>query len=193
MTVWGETVPAGESAGALLDRRRLSLALRSGASLLFACAFFWPTLSYPAMIKLFAAFAFVDGILTLAPGGWSLAQRAVWPLLAGGCVNVAAAAIAYLLPVLALFDFGSLVAVWAIALAAARTIACATMHEADPGHLLLLAGIAAGFFGRTLLSPAAGDVVVLSTWSGLYALTVGIVLFKLALQRYRPLFVDLST
>jgi uncharacterized membrane protein HdeD (DUF308 family) len=193
MTLWGDTSPAGEGAAALLDQRRLSFALRSGASLLFACAFFWPTLTYPMMVKLFAVYAFVDGVLALAPGGWSLAQRAVWPLRCIGCVNIAAAAAAYLSPALVPFDFGDLLAVWAIALAAARTIGCATMREADPGCLLLLAGIAAGFFGRALLSPEAGDVVILSTWIGLYALTVGIVLFKLTMQRYRPMFVDLST
>ena len=192
MSLWNETAPA-VSAEALLDQRRLSMALRGGASLLFACAFFWPTLTYPTMVKLFAAYAFIDGILTLAPGGWSRAQRAVWPLLAGGCVNIAAAIAAYLWPVLGVFDFGHLLAAWAIALAAARTLGCATMREADPGYLLLLAGIAAGFFGRALLSPAAADVVVLSTWIGLYALTVGIVLFRLTLQRFRPIFVDLST
>ena len=156
MTLSFAAAPA-EDANALLDQRRLSLALRSGASLLFAVAFFWPTLTFPMLVKLFAVYAFLDGILTLAPGGWSLAQRAVWPLLA-----------------------------------AARAIGCATMREADPGYLLLLNGIAAGFFARALLSPAAGDVVVLSTWIGLYVLTVGILLFKLTLQRYRPIFVDLS-
>jgi uncharacterized membrane protein HdeD (DUF308 family) len=192
MTLSVETAPA-EDANALLDQRRLSLALRSGVSLLFAVAFFWPTLSLPTLIKLFAVYAFLDGILTLAPGGWSLAQRAVWPLLAGGCVNIAVAVAAYGGPVLAEFDFGNLLAAWAIVLAAARTIGCATMREADPGYLLLLNGIAAGFFGRALLSPAAGDAVVLSTWTGLYVLTVGILLFKLTLQRYRPIFVDLST
>jgi uncharacterized membrane protein HdeD (DUF308 family) len=192
MSLWDETAPAAHPA-ALLDQRRLSLALRSVASLLFACAFFWPTLTLPMLVKLFAAYAFVDGILALAPGGWSLQERAVWPLLAGGCINLAAAAAAYLWPVLGSFEFGNLLTAWAIALAASRTIGCAMMREADPDYLLLLAGIAAGFFGRALWSPAAADAVVLATWIGLYALAVGIVLFKLTLQRYRPLLVDLST
>ena len=192
MSLWDETAPAAD-ANALLDQRRLSLALRSAAGFLFACAFFWPTLTFPMMVKAFAAYTFIDGILTLAPGGWRVEQRAVWPLLAGGCINIAAAAAAYLSPVLGLFDFGSLLAAWAIALATVRTICCATMREADPGHLLLLSAIAAGFFARALLSPAAADAVVLATWIGLYALTIGIVLFKLTLQRFRPISIDLST
>jgi uncharacterized membrane protein HdeD (DUF308 family) len=192
MMLSSETAPAAD-ANALLDQRRLSLALRSGASMLFAVAFFWPTLTFPTLGKLFAAYVFVDGILTLSPGGWRLAQRAVWPLLLGGCVNVAVAAAVYVWPAMTLSEFGRLLVVWAIAVAASRTVGCATLREADPDYLRLAGGIAAGLFGRALLSPAAGDAVVLSTWLGLYALTLGILLFKLTLQRFRPIFTDLST
>lgn len=181
-----------ESSGALLDQRRLSLALRSGAGFLFACAFFWPTLTFTGLIAVFAAYAFVDGILILSAGGWTMAQRPVWPLLCAGCAEIAAAAASYVWPGLTFSDFGDLLAVWAIALTGGFAIAGASLREADPEYLLLLSGIAAGLFGRALLSHAAGDVVVLSTWLGFYALTSGILLFKLTLQRFRPIFVDLS-
>jgi uncharacterized membrane protein HdeD (DUF308 family) len=181
-----------EDASALLDQRRLSLALRSAANLLFAIAFFWPTLTFSASVQLFVAYAFVEGVLTLSPGGWRMAQRAVWPLLIGGCVNVAMAAAVYVWPAMTPFEFANLLVIWAIALAASRTVGCATLRDADRDYLLLLSGIAAALFGRAVLTPAAGDVVVLATWLGLYALTLGILLFKLTLQRYRPIAVDLS-
>ena len=62
-----------ESSGAtaLLDERRLSFALRSGAGILFAIAFLWPAMGDAALIRLFAAYAFVDGILVLSAGGLS--------------------------------------------------------------------------------------------------------------------------
>jgi uncharacterized membrane protein HdeD (DUF308 family) len=169
------------------------LGLRSAAGLLFACAFFWPTLSFSGLVAVFAAYAFVDGILILSAGGWAMEQRPVWPLLFAGCAEIAAAAASYIWPELTFSDFGGLLAIWAITLTAGYAIACASLRDADPEYLLLLSGIAAGLFGRALLSHAAGDVVVLSTWLGLYALTSGILLFKLALQRFRPIFVDLST
>jgi len=53
-------------------------------------------------------------------------------------------------------------------------------------------GIAAGLFGRALLSYTGGDVVVIATWTGLYALTLGILLFKLSLQLYRFVPVEVS-
>jgi hypothetical protein len=52
----------------LLHERRSSLALRSGAAALFAIACFWPTVTDAMLIKLFAAYAFVDGVLTLSSG-----------------------------------------------------------------------------------------------------------------------------
>jgi uncharacterized membrane protein HdeD (DUF308 family) len=182
-----------ENVNVLLDQRRLSLTLRSGVGLVFAIAFFWPTLTFSGLVGLFAAYAFVDGILILSTGGWGLAQRPVWPLLIAGCADIVAAAAAYFSPGLTFNGFGNLLAAWAVAMAAGCAISCATLREADPDYLLLLSGIAAGLFARALLSHTAGDVVVLSTWLGFYALTSGILLFKLALQRFRPIFVDLST
>ena len=164
--------------------------LRSAAALLFAIAFFWPTLGERGLIDLFAAYVFVDAALTLSPGGWDFRARAVWPLLAVGCCDLAAAAAAYAWPGMTLPGFAVLVGLWSVALAASFAIAGASLRAADPGHLLLLSGIAAGLFGRALLSHTGADAVVLSTWIGLYALTSGILLFRLVLRRYRPVAFD---
>jgi uncharacterized membrane protein HdeD (DUF308 family) len=89
-------------------------------------------------------------------------------------------------------DLVNLATVWAIALGITFTVASATLRQAGGDYLLLLSGIASAVFGRALLSHMAGDVVVMSTWTGLYALTLGIVLLKLTLQLYRPIAIDLS-
>jgi hypothetical protein len=47
-------------------------------------------------------------------------------------------------------------------------------------------------FARALLSYTAADIVVISTWTGLYGLTLGILHLKLALQRYQLAALDLS-
>jgi uncharacterized membrane protein HdeD (DUF308 family) len=178
-------------ASALLHERRASLALRSAAAILFAIACFWPTITDTMLIKLFAAYAFVDGILTLSSGGWALANRSAWPLLAGGCIDLAAAVAAYAWSGTTL-DLVNLMTVWAIALGATSTVSCATLRQADGDYLLLLSGIASGLFARALLSYTAAEVVVISTWTGLYGLTVGILLLKLTLQRYQLVALDLS-
>jgi uncharacterized membrane protein HdeD (DUF308 family) len=179
-------------ADALLDQRRLSLALRSAAGLLFAIAFLWPAITERTLFNLFAAYAFVDGVLVLSPGGWSRPYRPLWPLLLGGCVDIAAAAAAYAWPGMSLPDLVNLATLWAIALGISFTVASATLRHASGDYLLLLSGIASAVFGRALLSHMAGDVVIMSTWTGLYALTLGILLLKLTLQLYRPIAIDLS-
>jgi len=169
---------------ALLDERRLSFALRSGAGILFAIAFLWPAMGDAALIRLFAAYAFVDGILVLSAGGWSPRSRCVWPLLLGGCADVMAGVVAYAWPGLTLLGLVNLTAIWAIVLGIGFAAGWAALRQAD-GSYLLLSGIAAGLFGRALLSYSGGDAVVIATWMGLYALTLGILLFKLSLRLYR--------
>lgn len=159
--------------------------------MLFAVGFLWPAITERTLIDLFAGYVFADGILTLSPGGWDLRRFAVWPLLLGGCADIAAAVAAYTWPGLALPGLIGLMAGWAIAQAATFALAAITLRAADPEHLLLLNGIAAGLFGRALLSYTAGDLVVVATWTGLCALSLGIVQFKLALRLFRPIVVDI--
>jgi uncharacterized membrane protein HdeD (DUF308 family) len=181
-----------KDANALLCEQRGSLALRSAAAVLFAIACFWPTIAEAMLIRLFAAYAFLDGIVTLSSGGWKLSSRPVWPLLTGGCVDLAAALAAYACSGTTLLDLVSLMTIWAIALGTTFTVACATLRQADSDYLLLLSGIASGLFARALLSYTQADIVVISTWMGLYSLTLGILILKLTLQRYQLVALDLS-
>ena len=177
-------LPAESSAFVLFAERRLSLALRSAAAVVFAIAFFWPTVTGVALVRMFAAYVFVDGALALAPGGWRLAQCRAWPLLIGGGIDMAVAGFVYFWPGMAMPLLMETIAVWAIALGATMALACATLREADSNHQLLLAGIVALLLGRALLPQPAIGAVVLSAWVGIYALSNGIVLLKLVLPQY---------
>jgi hypothetical protein len=66
------------------------------------------------------------------------------------------------------------------------------LRRADRDYLLLLSGIASGLFARALLSSTAADTVVISTWMGLYGLTLGILFLTLALRQYELVTLDLS-
>jgi len=172
-------------APALLVERRAAFALRSAASLLFAVGFLWPALSQPMFVRLFAGYLFVDGVLALASSGASRSAWRVWPLLAGGAFGVIATAAAYGWPHLVLPLLVDIAALWALAVSATFALAYAALRAADPHCLLLVNAIASAVLARALRSPAAADLVVLSSWFGLYALSVGIVWFKLALRQYR--------
>src|SRR6185312_15083227 len=87
-----------QPAAELLQDHRLSLALRTAAAFLFGTAFLWPGVNDVMTIRLFAAYTFVDGVLALSPGGWGMACRLGWPLLAGGVIDLAGSGIAYVWP-----------------------------------------------------------------------------------------------
>lgn len=180
-----DTLEPPPSPAVLVAERRLSFMLRSVAQLLFAIGFFWPTLSYPMLVRLFAAYVFVDGVVALAPGGIGFRSRRVWPLLAGGAVSIATAILTYGWPGLSFPMLVTATAVWAIATGVCYAASCVSLRRGDPDHLLLLGSIASFLFGRALLSHRAADLVVLSTWMGLYALTIGIITLNLSVKQYR--------
>jgi uncharacterized membrane protein HdeD (DUF308 family) len=178
---------AAQDAAELLRDRRLSLALRSAASVLFGMAFLWPDLPTSMIPRLFAAYVLVDGILALLPGGWGLPYRLGWPLLIGGCIDLAGAGAVYvwLWSGMNLAVFADIAMLWAMASGVALTLAGATLREWDTDHLLLVGGIASLVFARALLSQLATDPVVLSAWMGLFALTMAVLFLKLTLKHCR--------
>jgi uncharacterized membrane protein HdeD (DUF308 family) len=172
----------------LLQDHRLSLALRAAAAFLFGTAFLWPDLSGAAAIRLFAAYTFVDGILALSPGGWGTAFRLGWPLLIGGVIDLAGSGIAYVWPEMTMPALGDIAAGWAIASSFAFLAAYTTLHRSDRGQLFLLCAIASMILGRALLSPVPLDAIILSTWLGLYAMTIWVLLLKMTLRQYGAMF-----
>lgn len=178
-----------QPAAELMQDRRLSLALRSLAAFLFGTAFLWPDISDAATIRLFAAYTFVDGILALAPGGWGTAFRLGWPLLIGGVVDLAGSGMAYIWPDMTLPALGEIAAGWAIANAFTFLAAYTTLHRFDRGQMFLLCAIASMILGRALLSDIPLDVMILSTWLGIYAMTIWALLLKLTLKQYSTMWV----
>ena len=177
-----------QPASELLQDHRLSLALRTAAAFLFGTAFLWPGVNDAATIRLFAAYAFVDGILALSPGGWGTAFRLGWPLLIGGVIDLAGSGIAYVWPEMTLPALGDVAAGWAIASSFAFLAAYTTLHRSDRGQLFLLCAIASMILGRALLSPVPFDAIILSTWLGLYAMTMWVLLLKMTLKQYSAMF-----
>jgi uncharacterized membrane protein HdeD (DUF308 family) len=173
----------------LVKDRRLSLALRAAAAFLFGTAFLWPSISDVATIRLFAAYAFVDGILALSPGGWGMPFRLGWPLLIGGCINLVGSGIAYAWPAMTLSALGYVAAAWAIASSFAFLAAYTTLRRSDRGQLLMVCAIAAMVLGRALLSHVSLDAIILSTWLGIYAMTLWVLLLKLTLKQYSTMWV----
>jgi uncharacterized membrane protein HdeD (DUF308 family) len=177
-----------QPAAELLQDRRLSLALRTAAAFLFGTAFLWPDIGDAATIRLFAGYTFIDGILALSPGGWGTVFRLGWPLLIGGVVDLAGSGIAYVWPEMSLPVLGNVAAVWAVASAFAFLAAYTTLRRSDRGQLFLLCAIASMILGRALLSHVPFDAIILSTWFGIYAMAMWVLLLKMTLKQYSTLW-----
>ncbi|MGD9616287.1 MAG: DUF308 domain-containing protein [Alphaproteobacteria bacterium] len=174
-----------QPAGELIQDLRASIALRMTAAFFFAVAFLWPDIGDDTVVRLFAAYALVDGVLSLASGGWEPTFRLGWPLLIGGVINLVGSGTAFAWPEMTPPVFADLVAIWAIASSFAFAAAYAALRQADSDQLLLLCAIASLILGRALLSQFAADPIILSTWMGLYTMTMSVLLLKLTLRNYR--------
>jgi uncharacterized membrane protein HdeD (DUF308 family) len=172
------------SAFAVMQTCRLSLALRSVAALCFGIGFVWPSLTQTTLDWLFAGYAFLDGVLAVSAGGWTIGAYRAWPLLVGGGLSIVGGAVAYVWPSMTLLALGNISAVWAVAIGAGFLATYAAVREADHRHLFFLCALAALVFGRALLSQLADDVIILSTWMALYTLTISVLFLKLTLQHY---------
>src|SRR5207248_9658882 len=117
-----------EASNPLLQECRSSLALRSGAAVLFGVACLWPTIADAMLIKLFAVYAFVDGILTLSSGGWVFSRRSAWPLRLGGGFVVVPGATAYASLAMTLVGSTNLLTAWALALGLTFAVAAPTLR-----------------------------------------------------------------
>ena len=176
-----------QSAAELIQDVRASIALRMAAAFFFAIAFLWPDIGGHTLVRLFAAYALVDGVLALAPGGWAPSFRLGWPLLITGVIDLIGSGMAFAWPEMTLPVLADVMAAWAVATSFTFAAAYAALRRFDSDQLFLLCAIASLILGRALLSQLAADPIILSTWVGMYAMTMSILLLKLTLQNYRAM------
>jgi uncharacterized membrane protein HdeD (DUF308 family) len=142
-----------------------------------------PAAAILALILLFSAYMFVDGVLAIASGIKAARNGERWGLLIlEGIVDIAAGAIAFLWPAITAVAFVILIAVWAI-ISGALMLGAAFSLNLDHGRWwLALGGIASIIFGIVLLIAPVVGAVVLTWWLGAYALVFGVLLLILAFQ-----------
>jgi uncharacterized membrane protein HdeD (DUF308 family) len=174
-----------QPAAELIQDVRASIALRMAAAFFFSVAFLWPDIGGNTLVWLFAAYALVDGVLALAPGGWGPPFRLGWPLLIGGVISLIASGIAFVGSGMSVPILADLVAAWAIATSFAFAASYVALRRFDSDQLFLLCAIASLILGRALLSEFAANPIILSTWVGMYAITMSILLLKVTLRNYR--------
>src|SRR5262245_63888133 len=170
---------------ALISRFWWALVLRGAAAILFGLiAFFWPGVTLVALVLLFGAYAFIDGIAGIVMGIREYGERERWwGTLLSGAVGVGAGIVTLMSPGITALALLTLIAVWAILRGALDIVAAIRLRHAIEGEWLLgLSGVLSLGFGLLLLAqPGAGALAVV-WWIGAYALLLGIVLIVLGFR-----------
>jgi uncharacterized membrane protein HdeD (DUF308 family) len=157
--------------------------LRSLAAIAFGIiALIAPGISLAALVLVFGAYAFADGVLLIVTairrrGG----ERPAWMLVLAGIAGIAVGIIALLLPGATALALLWIVAAWALVTGVLEVAAAIRLRKAIKGEwLLALSGVLQIALGVLfILFPAAG-LLTLVLWIGAFALIFGIVLFALA-------------
>ncbi len=171
-----------------LYQNRWLLGLRGVLAIIFGVlAFIWPGMTAIVLVFLFAAYAILDGILTIAA---SVRNRAAndrwWVLLLEGIVDIAAGVIAFLFPGLAAIVLVFMIAIWAIITGLLELVTAIRLRREITNEWALgLAGVVSIILGIIMIvNPGAGLIGLVWAIGG-YAIIFGILMIVLAIRAGR--------
>jgi uncharacterized membrane protein HdeD (DUF308 family) len=161
-------------------------AVRGVAAVLFGLlAVIWPEITVTALVLLFGAYAFVDGVLALGSaifGDRSAMGRRPW-LVLEGVVGVLTGIITFVWPGVTTLVLLWLIAAWLLVTGVLEFVAAVRLRREIQGEwLLAISGVLSVVFGLMLVIwPTTGAVAVV--WLiGVYALVFGVAMIALALR-----------
>jgi len=169
----------------LLSRNWGWIALRGLAAVVFGLlTLFDPRISLTALVLLWGAYAFVDGIFAIVSAVRDRRQEPHWvSLLVTGIAGVVAGLLTFFVPGITALVLLYFIAAWALITGIAEIVAAVRLRKVITGEwMLALAGLLSVIFGVFLFAfPGAGALTVV-LWIGAYALVLGIVLLVLAFR-----------
>lgn len=176
------------SYGGLLDDNWSWLALRGGLALMLGVlAIIFPASALFAFTMVFAAFALIDGFLSLASGigGVRRKHERWWALIARGLIGILVGILFMLMPYATMLGYAlaslALLAIWSIFTGVFEIAAAVKLRKEIRGEWLLgLSGLLSVLLGMAIpivlaLYPAA-TILSVGWLIGIYALAAGIVL-----------------
>jgi uncharacterized membrane protein HdeD (DUF308 family) len=161
--------------------------LRGVAAVLFGVvAFLAPGISLAALVLVFGAYAFADGILAIVTAVRRRGADRWWVLLLEGLAGVAVGLLTIMWPGITALTLLYLIAAWALVTGVLEIAAAIRLRKVITGEwLLALTGVASVLFGLLLvIAPGAGALAVV-LWIGAYALVFGCLLIALSFRLRR--------
>ena len=169
---------------ALLASNWWAAAIRGVLAILFGSfAIFAPAATLIALVMIFAAYSFVDGVfaIVLAIRGARKHERWGW-LAFNGVVSIAAAIVAILFPAASVVAFAILFAVWAIISGSASVAAGLGLGKSHGRWWLIAGGLIAIVFGVWAIFDLELGMLALAYMVGFQALLAGFTLLALAYE-----------
>lgn len=168
-----------------LTRNWWAVLLRGVAGILFGIfAVLVPGISLAALVLVFGAYAFADGVLNVVS---AIRRRGAsdrwWVLLLEGVVGIGIGVATFIWPGITALALLYLIAAWALVTGAFEIAAAIRLRKVITGEwLLVLSGIASIALAVLLmLFPGPGALVVV-LWIGAYAFVSGALLIALGLR-----------
>ena len=170
---------------AVMSHSWWAVLIRGIAAIAFGViAFLWPGVTLAALVLLFGAYAFIDGIAAIVLGIREHGERERWwAELIVGLVGVAAGLLTFLMPSITTLALLVVIASWAIVRGVFEIAAAIRLRHAIEGEWLLgLAGALSIAFGVLMfLFPGTGALAVV-LWIGAFAFVWGITLVALSFR-----------
>ena len=168
-----------------LARNWWLLALRGIAGILFGiAAFAWPESTLAALVLVFGAYVFVDGIFALIAGIGMRRQLSLWWLvLLEGVAGIILGLLTFRSPDITALILLSFIAAWSIITGVFEIVTAVRLRKMIPNEwLMILSGVVSIIFGILLIAqPGAGAISIV--WLlGAYALLFGILTLMLAFR-----------
>ena len=157
--------------------------LRGLAGIAFGMiTFVAPGISLAALVLLFGAYAFADGVLALV-SAFRRRRRSEAMLVLQGIAGIAAGVLTVLWPGVTAFALLCLIAAWALVTGGFEIAAAIRLRKAiDDEWLLILSGVASVALGVLLVLFPGPGALALVLWVGAYALVTGVLLVALSLR-----------
>jgi uncharacterized membrane protein HdeD (DUF308 family) len=169
---------------AVLANNWWAIGIRGALAILFGLiALFLPGVTMLSLVLVFAAYAFLDGVLAIVSAVRAARERERWGyLVLEGLVDIAAAAVAVLWPGITVIAFVFVIAFWAIFTGILELAAAFRLQFIDGRGWLIFGGIVSVLYGGLLIIAPMIGAVVLTWWLGAYALVFGVCLVVLAFK-----------